>query len=54
MAGALMAIQSEIMDPLIEAATGMKTRLEQEGWSPTAAEQMAIVYFQSCLMVMTK
>lgn len=33
---------SESLDPFIEFAVGYKTKLENQGFSPTAAEQVAL------------
>ena len=35
---------SEQMSPLFDTADGMRANLEQRGWSPTAAEQVALAW----------
>lgn len=34
----------ERLAPLDEAALGYRRQLEEQGWSPTAAEQMALAF----------
>lgn len=41
LATALMDI-AEQMSPILDAADGMRHELEGRGWSPTAAEQVAL------------
>lgn len=38
----LTAIES--MTPIFEAAEGLKAQLEKRGWSPTAAEEVALTW----------
>ena len=40
----------ECMAPIDEAVTGYRQQLQEAGWSPTAAEQMA-VEFHRMLMI---
>lgn len=39
-----------MMDAIIEAADGMKRDLEQRGWSPTAAEQVAMSWLSAAMV----
>lgn len=39
-----LLIMSEQMAPLFDAAEGMKADMEKRGWSPTAAEQVALTW----------
>ena len=40
---ALLAV-NETMGPVFDAADGIKANLERRGWSPTAAEQVALAW----------
>ncbi len=37
-----LAVLAEAMKPVIELATGQRKLLEEQGWSPTAAEAYAL------------
>lgn len=40
---------TEQMAPLFDAADGMKADMEKRGWSPTAAEQVALTWLVSSM-----
>lgn len=42
----------EAMQPLLDAADGMRADLERRGWSPTAAEQIAQSWLMGALASM--
>lgn len=52
MAGAL-AQMSELMTTVIEATTGYRARCEAAGFSPAAAEAMAVEYHRSVMGIIT-
>lgn len=39
-----LLVMSEQMAPIFDAAEGMKADMEKRGWSPTAAEQVALTW----------
>ena len=43
MAVALLEV-SESITPILDSADGMKAEMERRGWSPTAAEQVALTW----------
>jgi len=53
MATAMMTMM-EGLEPLFEAANGLRTRLEGEGWSPTAAEVIAMDLVRATLETISK
>lgn len=48
LAAALLKGLSE-MAPIFDAADGMRADLERRGWSPTAAEVVALEWLQGCI-----
>ncbi|MGJ5895131.1 hypothetical protein ACSCBZ_24725 [Streptomyces niveiscabiei] len=48
LANSLLAL-NEQMAPLFDSADGMRADLEKRGWSPTAAEQVALVWLTSAV-----
>lgn len=45
----LLLTMSEQMAPIFDAADGMKADLEKRGWSPTAAEQVALSWLMGAM-----
>lgn len=44
-----LLLMSEQMAPIFDAADGMRADLEKRGWSPTAAEQVALAWLMSAV-----
>ena len=44
---------NEIMSQVVEAAAGYRTQLETAGFSPVAAEEMAIEYHSQLIQLVT-
>lgn len=44
-----LLMMSEQMTPIFDAADGVKTDMEKRGWSPTAAEQVALAWLMSAM-----
>jgi hypothetical protein len=40
--GPMIMEQIALMEPILEAAKGLRVKLEADGWSPTAAETIAM------------
>lgn len=47
-----MVALAEQTAPLYDAADGVKADLQRRGWSPTAAEQVAMTWLQEALRMM--
>lgn len=43
----------EQMGPIFDAADGMKADLEKRGWSPTASEQIALLWLSAAVAAAT-
>jgi hypothetical protein len=41
---------SEMSAPILDSAAGQRQKMIADGWSPTAAEQMASAYYQSMIL----
>lgn len=48
MTNGLLAM-NESLAPVFDTADGMRAELEKRGWSPTAAEQVALVWLMSAM-----
>lgn len=44
-----LLIMAEQTAPVFDAADGMRADLEKRGWSPTAAEQVALTWLVSAM-----
>ena len=44
-----LADLSEGIEPFFETANGMRAKLEADGWSPTAAEQVAQTWLMGAM-----
>lgn len=44
-----LLIMAEQTAPIFDAADGMRADLEKRGWSPTAAEQVALTWLVSAM-----
>ena len=42
-----LLLMAEQMAPIFDAADGMRADLEKRGWSPTAAEQVALAWLMA-------
>lgn len=45
----MLLLMSEQMAPIFDAADGMRADLEKRGWSPTAAEQVALAWLTGAM-----
>lgn len=45
----MLMLMSEQMATIFDAADGMRADLEKRGWSPTAAEQVALTWLTSAM-----
>jgi hypothetical protein len=45
----VLLIMAEQTAPIFDAADGMRADLEKRGWSPTAAEQVALTWLVSSM-----
>lgn len=45
----MLMTMSEQMAPIFDAADGMKADMEKRGWSPTAAEQVALAWLMNAM-----
>jgi hypothetical protein len=45
----VMADVMDAMDPVREAATGLRARLEADGYSPSAAEYLSVRFLAQCM-----
>ena len=50
----LLLAATEEMTPIFDAADGMRADMENRGWSPTAAEAVALVWLQGMMAKMTR
>lgn len=48
LAEGLLTLNAE-MAPLLESAEGMKADMERRGWSPTAAEEVALAWLSGAM-----
>lgn len=46
----LLLAAAEQMTPIFDAADGMRADMEKRGWSPTAAETVALTWLQSMVV----
>jgi hypothetical protein len=44
-----LLVMAEQTAPIFDAADGMRADLEKRGWSPTAAEQVALAWLLSAM-----
>lgn len=47
-----LLLMSEQMAPIFDAAEGIKADMEKRGWSPTAAEQVALTWLTSAIQTL--
>ncbi|MGW5467700.1 hypothetical protein [Streptomyces chartreusis] len=40
---------ARLLEPIWDAADGVKSTLERRGWSPTASEELAAEYLKLCM-----
>lgn len=45
----MLLVMSEQMAPIFDAADGMRKDMEERGWSPTAAEQVALAWLLNAM-----
>lgn len=45
----MLMMMSEQVAPIFDAAEGMRRDMEQRGWSPTAAEQVALAWLMGAM-----
>lgn len=51
LANALLTMQQQV-EPIFDAADGIRADMEKRGWSPTAAESVALAWLQGMLAMM--
>ncbi|WP_327066801.1 hypothetical protein [Kitasatospora sp. NBC_01302] len=52
LANSLLAMQQQLA-PVFDAADGIRADMEQRGWSPTAAESVALTWLQGTIALIT-
>lgn len=50
----MLLLMSEQMAPIFDAADGVRADLEKRGWSPTAAEQVALTWLTGTMALVMK
>ncbi len=53
LSAALLQMNEQIA-PILDNADGMRVEMERRGWSPTAAEQVALQWLRSALTLVMK